>query len=54
MKEGKKGFLSAINHKYQDVHRFVNNNFTDNFKEECIRMIIGRSKRTKGLRSLQT
>lgn len=47
MKEGKKGFLSTINHKYQDVARFVNNNFTDNFKEECIRMILGRSRRSK-------
>ena len=46
MKEGKKGFLSTLNHKYQDVHRFVNNNFTDNFKEECIRMILARSKRS--------
>ena len=44
MKQGKKGFLSKINHKYQDVHRFVNNNFTDNFKEEWIRMILGKSK----------
>lgn len=44
MKEGKKGFLSSLNHKYQDVHRFVNNNFTDNFKEECIKMMLGRSK----------
>ena len=47
MKEGKKGILSRINHKYQDVHRFVNNNFTDNFKEECIRMILGRSKHSR-------
>lgn len=46
MKEGKKGFLSAINHKYQDVARFVNNNFTDNFKEGCIRMILARSVRS--------
>ena len=51
MKEGKKGILSSINHKYQDVHRFVNNNFTDNFKEEWIRMIIGRSKRSKAIAS---
>ncbi len=28
MKEGKKGILSSLNHKYQDVLRFVNNNFT--------------------------
>ena len=46
MKEGKKGFLATINHRYQDVQRFVNNNFTDNFKEECIRMILARSKRS--------
>jgi hypothetical protein len=44
MKEGKSGILSKLNHRYQDVHRFVNNNFTDNYKEECINMMLSKSK----------
>ncbi len=41
-KDGKEGFLGAISSGLKSVNRFFINNFGDDFKQQCIDVLLGR------------
>ena len=41
-KDGKEGLLGAISSSFKSVNRFFINNFGDDYKQQCIDILLGR------------